>query len=1472
MSAVVFGLLMALLLSATGAQANEGEGGWGITPLTAAASSVPERHDGSDDVSFTVTFSEEIDIGYVAMRDSAFTVTGGTVENASRVTARSNLAWNMRVSPSGNAAITMSLPANRPCHQAGAICTSGGKKLSETLTIEIPGPPAPKTPLKQGKTQTVALTAAASSVPERHDGSADVSFTVTFSEEIDIGYEAMRDSAFTVTGGTVESASRVTARSNLAWNMRVSPSGNAAISMSLPADRPCDQAGAICTSGGKKLSEALTVEIPGPVAARTQTVALTAAASDVPARHDGSADVSFTVTFSEEIDINIAAMRDSAFTVTGGTVAGASRVTPGSNLAWIMRVSPSGDAAISMSLPADRPCNKTGAICTSGGKKLSETLSVEISGPEAPEITSSGTFTVNEGWTRVAQLTATDPDTESAGLEWSLAGGDDSSHFSLNAVGELAFTGPKDYEAPDDDGADGTYEVTVQVSDGGRTDSADIEVALADVDEAATAPLPPAMPTVVDAGRNGLSVTWTAPDNSAITGYDLQYRTVDETAWTDGPQDVTGTEAEIEELRADANYHVRVRSQTADDEGTWSDYGVGTTALWEAQLDVGSSSGRPDGWVGYERAVSQSVGTFGSLDRAWVVYNNTLYEFPILARYTGWRGHGDGMHRHSLDFYVWDRELPDDWVLRVGDHRFKISEARTGFLGGVNEPGRPKWKAYWINPGMDLRFGGQYEVSLSRDPQRSTHAPPVVVPEPQLGQLAGLALTRDSDGDIAAAWLPPLDPEETPFGYHVAYIDVGGAYSDFVYAREPSLTITGLEAATAYKVRVRAYYSLLSSHPTLQGPWMEGVVEGLDVPEPVVEPEVIPRFDELEFALQRSDQLSTAAESLSHDDNVLWSDHLGTVYARASHDRVVLEWAKRSADVAAYKIWRKANHDTAYTLLARQPSEGEFPILTVTVPPGGTPDTHFYHVDETVAAATAYDYVVQAEFGSAGSGFSVPVELAAHTTQWFDPPSRYPPPPPTNAEGQYLLPVGNRAVVVPTRDDLDIEYRVTLAAGEAYRVVLYDEYGHANSGGHDHGAGDFTFRGDIVMGNERDGDGDEQLHIADSDHEHHSRHVALHSIARDTDGRRISYRDSTDPVYFVTGVYATSQELINPCGCGTDAYLFYAPSSDDYVITVDAAHELAAHAIAVYRVEDQPNSPSFAYPLEFETQRGPVGSGYQAATAGHISADDADWFLVELEPYKTYDFELVPIWPKGLGNPRLRLAGRDGVERTIPGSSNSQFSMTISSAEGGYYHVGVSGASPSDTGLYVLHITERDFGKYTVGQRRTGVDEFGTPIFANSAVLVPSSALRIDAGREVIGMIDSIDDRDYFSVWLECNKTYRIQVRGSYYDTDSRMFAVRVHLEGKAWYSSGNPVRASAITRVTQDENGSRIPYQSSIQQISEIEFDPPCSGRGEIYIFGLLNPGIFDDDSNSLIAVEETSGRVSGRTIGAYYFKVYQR
>ena len=97
-------------------------------------------------------------------------------------------------------------------------------------------------------------------------------------------------------------------------------------------------------------------------------------------------------------------------------------------------------------------------------------------------------------------------------------------------------------------------------------------------------PNTPDPPSVVAKSKTALTVTWTAPTGPAVASYDVQYRKSTETNWTAGPQDQTGTRADITGLDADTFYDVQVRATNAAGNSGWSDDAQGATALFEADL------------------------------------------------------------------------------------------------------------------------------------------------------------------------------------------------------------------------------------------------------------------------------------------------------------------------------------------------------------------------------------------------------------------------------------------------------------------------------------------------------------------------------------------------------------------------------------------------------------------------------------------------------------------------------------------------------------------------------------------------------------------------------------------------------------------------------------------------------------------------------------------------------------------------
>jgi Ca2+-binding RTX toxin-like protein len=116
---------------------------------------------------------------------------------------------------------------------------------------------------------------------------------------------------------------------------------------------------------------------------------------------------------------------------------------------------------------------------------IGSSLTQPDSGNEPPLITSDGgtasaTISMPENTTAVTTVTATDVDSDN--LVYSISGGADASLFTIDeTTGALAFKNAPDYEQPADLGADNTYEVAVQASDGELAATQALSVEVTDV-------------------------------------------------------------------------------------------------------------------------------------------------------------------------------------------------------------------------------------------------------------------------------------------------------------------------------------------------------------------------------------------------------------------------------------------------------------------------------------------------------------------------------------------------------------------------------------------------------------------------------------------------------------------------------------------------------------------------------------------------------------------------------------------------------------------------------------------------------------------------------------------------------------------------------------------------------------------------------------------------------------------------------
>ena len=342
-----------------------------VVLLTASFANVPSDHNG-ENFTFQLSFSENVEAGYARIRDHAFTVTGATIDSARRITQGSNQGWNVEVNPTGNEAITITLPETTDCDASRAICTDDSRKLSHLTSAIVTGPPA--------------ISVSDATVQEAEEAVLVFSITLSHASSRTVTVD------YATSDGTAQAGSDYTAASaTLTFNAGetsqtvevtvLTDSENEGqetltLTLSNPSQATLDDATATGTIENGESSSG-TQEDP-PV--ETPAVLLTASFANMPADHNGS-NFTFDLTLSENVQAGYARIRDHAFNVSGGAIASARRITQGSNQGWNVEVDPTGNGSVTITLPETTNCDDNRAICTEDGRMLSNRLVVTVSGP-----------------------------------------------------------------------------------------------------------------------------------------------------------------------------------------------------------------------------------------------------------------------------------------------------------------------------------------------------------------------------------------------------------------------------------------------------------------------------------------------------------------------------------------------------------------------------------------------------------------------------------------------------------------------------------------------------------------------------------------------------------------------------------------------------------------------------------------------------------------------------------------------------------------------------------------------------------------------------------------------------------------------------------------------------------------------------------------------------------------------------------
>ena len=496
----------------------------GPYPLTATTHDAPGSHDGSAAFSFELWFSEAPAVGFATVRDHAFTVTEGSVDNVRRLVPGNNARWEITVTPSSEAAVTLALNATTNCSAEGAICNVDGVKLSGGLELVVPWTSSPLSPATGAPTINgtarvgESLTASTSDIADA-DGLANASFTYQWlAADLDIS------------GATGSSYTVVTADAGKVIKVTVSFT---------------DDAG-----NEESVTSAATAVVTQPP--------LTASTHDVPESHDGATAFTFELRFSEEPGGGFSAttLRDQALTVSGGTITNVRQLETGKNLKWEITLQPSGNEEVTVILLPTIDCADQGAICTGDGRGLSVGQAILVLGPQNSAAT--GAPTIN-GTAQVGEtLTAS-----TSGIS------------DANGLANASFTYQWLADDADINGAT-TSSYTLVAADEGKaikvrvsfTDDAGNEES---VTSAATAAVIAAntsatgAPTIGGTARVGESLTASTSDISDADGLANASFTYQ---WLADDADINGaTTSSYTVVAADAGKTIKVQVSFTDDDG-----------------------------------------------------------------------------------------------------------------------------------------------------------------------------------------------------------------------------------------------------------------------------------------------------------------------------------------------------------------------------------------------------------------------------------------------------------------------------------------------------------------------------------------------------------------------------------------------------------------------------------------------------------------------------------------------------------------------------------------------------------------------------------------------------------------------------------------------------------------------------------------------------------------------------------------
>ena len=375
--------LLSLLSRFTGGSVNPQPPGLQIAepePLAAAFMRQLESHGGAP---FTVTlgFTEVLTLTEETLRAN-LSVTGRQLTTVAQDPHLPNRNWLLTITPNQSETVTVTLPETADCAATNAVCTAGGKRLHETAAMQVSHYVIPR------------VTAVEETAGPGDNGAWDTDETATF--------EVRFNKVMTVSG---PDGAEPTLNIRVGGTPRVASydGGSGADTLTFSHQVSAADAGTTgieAVDNGIVLGETeikdsvdqhavLTFEFHTWIS--TSAPPIRALFKGLPTHHDED-DFTFEIAFSEAPDY----LSDRTFqgddqgpsvlSVTNGTVDAVRRLQSGSNQRWEITISPSGSDDVSVTLPVNKDCKATRAICKEARPLRSPvTATIPESAPQVEE-------------------------------------------------------------------------------------------------------------------------------------------------------------------------------------------------------------------------------------------------------------------------------------------------------------------------------------------------------------------------------------------------------------------------------------------------------------------------------------------------------------------------------------------------------------------------------------------------------------------------------------------------------------------------------------------------------------------------------------------------------------------------------------------------------------------------------------------------------------------------------------------------------------------------------------------------------------------------------------------------------------------------------------------------------------------------------------------------------------------------------